>query len=280
MKVLDGKVAVITGGGSGIGAGVARACGAAGMAVAVVDLDVDRASVVADELSAAETRAAALAADVSDADAVDELAAEVFDRFGGCHLLLNNAGLCPLGRSWDHSAAEWSHVVGVNLMGVVNGVNAFVPRLLEQGEEAHIVNTASAAALRFVPSSALYNATKFAVVGFTESLRDDLAPYGIGVSGLFPGGVATNIGDTMRGTVDEPHSDEEFVSLIDALRTVDIAHITTITPDRVGELVLEGVRNDDPYIITHPGSQPAVAERHRGIEDAYRDQRARHADLP
>ena len=127
MKVLDGKVAVITGGGSGIGVGVARACGAAGMAVAVVDLDVDRASVMADELSAAETRAAAFAADVSDADAVDALAAEVFDRFGGCHLLLNNAGLCPLGRSWDHSAAEWSHVVGVNLMGVVNGVNAFVP---------------------------------------------------------------------------------------------------------------------------------------------------------
>ena len=280
MEQLEGRVAVITGGGSGIGAGVARACATAGMAVAVVDVDLDRASTVADELTADGANAAAFAVDVSDAAAVEALAKEVFDRFGGCHLLHNNAGLCPLGRSWDHAPDEWHHVLGVNVMGVVNGANAFVPRLLDQGTTAHIVNTASAAALRFVPASALYNTTKFAVVGLTESLRHDLAPRGIGVSALLPGGVATNIGDSMRGTVGPLRSDDEVVSLLVELTTVDAAHTTVITPEQAGALVLEGVRNDDAYIVTHPGSFPAVLERHRAIEDAYRAQRARHAELP
>src|SRR6202011_6047286 len=105
MERLTGKVAVITGAGSGIGAAMARACAAAGMAVAVVDVNKDRASTVAEELTANGARAIAFAVDVRDGEAVDMLAADVFDQFGGCHLLHNNAGLCPLGRSWDHSAA-------------------------------------------------------------------------------------------------------------------------------------------------------------------------------
>jgi NAD(P)-dependent dehydrogenase (short-subunit alcohol dehydrogenase family) len=280
MERLTGKVAVITGAGSGIGAGMARACAVAGMAVAVVDVNKDRASTVAEELTANGTRAVAFAVDVRDAEAVDVLAADVFDQFGGCHLLHNNAGLCPLGRSWDHSAAEWQHVLGVNLMGVVNGVNAFVPRLLDQAEEAHIVNTASAAALRYVPSEALYNATKFAVLGLTESLRDELVPYSIGVSALVPGGVATNIADSMRGAGGAIRSEEEVGALLGRLLTVDAPHVTIITADQAASLVLEAVRNNDAYIITHPGSLPAVAERHAGIEAAYRTQRQQHPELP
>jgi NADP-dependent 3-hydroxy acid dehydrogenase YdfG len=280
MDELTGKVAVITGAGSGIGAAMARACAAAGMAVAVVDVNKDRAAAVAQELTATGTRAAPFPVDVSDAEAVDLLAADVFDQFGACHLLHNNAGLCPLGRSWDHSVAEWQHVLGVNVMGVVNGVNAFVPRLLEQADEAHIVNTASAAALRYVPSEAVYNATKFAVLGLTESLRDELAPHRIGVSALVPGGVATNIADSMRGVGGAIRSEEEVEALLGRLLTVDTAHVTVITADQAASLVLEAVRNNDAYIVTHPGSLPAVEERHAGIESAYRTQRQRHPELP
>jgi NAD(P)-dependent dehydrogenase (short-subunit alcohol dehydrogenase family) len=277
---LEGKVAVVTGGGSGIGAGVARACAAAGMSVAVVDVDLGRASSIADDLLAAGAHAAPYAVDVADASAVAGLAAEVFERFGGCHLLHNNAGLCPLGRSWDHDAVEWHHVLGVNLLGAVNGVNAFVPRMIEQGGEAHVVNTASAAALRFVPSSAMYNTSKIAVVGYTESLRHDLAPHGIGASVVCPGGVATNIGESMRGAAGRQRSDEELASLLADLRTLAMSHTTVITADDVGVVVLEGVRNNDLYIITHPGSEPQVVARHRAIEHAYQVQRERHPELP
>ena len=280
MRDLDGKVAVITGAGSGIGAGVARACADAGMDVAVVDLDVERAAAVASGIRDRGGRAESFSVDVSDQEAVETLAASVFERFGGCHLLHNNAGVCPVGRAWDHSAAEWQHVVGVNLMGVVNGATAFAPRLIEQGGEAHVVNTASAAALRFVPASALYNTTKFAVLGYTESLRYELAPHGIGVSALCPGGVDTNIADTLHGTVGPRRDEADVGVLLAELTTVDVSHITMITPDQVGALVLEGVRNDDAYIVTHPGSRADVAARAESIDAAYAAQRERHPELP
>jgi NAD(P)-dependent dehydrogenase (short-subunit alcohol dehydrogenase family) len=280
MRELDGKTAVVTGAGSGIGAAVARACAVAGMHVAVVDVDADRAAAVTSEIRGNGRRAESFAVDVSDFDAVEALAASVFERFGACHLLHNNAGVCPVGRAWDHSPEEWRHVVGVNLIGVVNGATAFAPRLVAQGEEAHVVNTASAAALRFVPASALYNATKFAVLGYTESLRHDLAPHRIGVSALCPGGVDTNIGDTLHGTVGPRRNEAEVGALLTELATVDATHITVITPDQVAALVLEGVRNNDAYIITHPGSRAAVAARAADIDAAFGAQAERHPDLP
>jgi NAD(P)-dependent dehydrogenase (short-subunit alcohol dehydrogenase family) len=280
MERLDGKVAVITGAGSGIGAGVARGCAHAGMDVAVVDVDADRAAAVASEVRDIGRQAESFAVDVSDFAAVDALAVSVLERFGGCHLLHNNAGVCPVGRAWDHSSEEWRHVVGVNLIGVVNGVTAFAPRLIAQGDEAHIVNTASAAALRFVPSSALYNTTKFAVLGYTESLRHDLAPHGIGVSALCPGGVDTNISETLHGTVGPRRDETEVGALLTELATVDPTHVTMITPDQVAALVIEGVRNNDAYIITHPGSRAEVAARAANIDAAYAAQAAHHPELP
>ena len=177
MEQLEGKVAVITGAGERHRRrrrpGVCRGGHVRGRG----RRRLHRAAAVAAALKADGCQAAPFTVDVSDADAVVALATEVFARFGGCHLLHNNAGLCPLGRGWEHTAQEWRYVIGVNLLGVVHGVSAFVPRLLEQGEDAHIVNTASAAALRYVPSSTLYNTTKFGVVGLTENLREELAPH-------------------------------------------------------------------------------------------------------
>jgi NAD(P)-dependent dehydrogenase (short-subunit alcohol dehydrogenase family) len=250
------------------------------MNVAVVDINGDRAAAVASDVAGSGPRAVPFAVDVSSLEAVEALAVSVFDRFAGCHLLHNNAGVCPVGRAWDHSPEEWRHVVGVNLMGVVNGVTAFVPRFIEQGAEAHVVNTASASALRYVPSSALYNATKFGVLGYTESLRHDLAPHGIGVSALCPGGVDSNIGETLHGTVGPRRGEDEVNALLAELGTVDPAHVTVITADQAGALVLEGVRKNDAYIITHPGSRAAVAARAAAIDDAYAAQHTRHPELP
>jgi NAD(P)-dependent dehydrogenase (short-subunit alcohol dehydrogenase family) len=279
MRELTNRVAVITGAGSGIGAAVARACHAAGMTVAVVDVNADRARAVVDELRGGPA-ATAFSVDVSDAAQVDDLAAQVLDRFGACHLLHNNAGVCPMGRAWEHSAEEWHHVVGINLLGVVHGVNAFVPRMLTQEESSHIVNTASAAALRPVPVSALYNATKYGVLGFSESLRQNLAPHGIGVSVLCPGGVATRIAESIRGTVGPPRSDDQINALLGEFGCLDVAHVTPITPEQVASLVLEGIRNDDAYIVTHPGSRAEVLARSQAIGNAYREQHARHPELP
>jgi NAD(P)-dependent dehydrogenase (short-subunit alcohol dehydrogenase family) len=280
MHDFDGKVAVVTGGGSGIGAALARACASEGMHVAVVDVNEQRARDTVASITR-DRRIEAFAVDVRDPDAVDGLAGQVFERFGGCHLLCNNAGISPLGCAWEYPFAEWQNTVAINLFGVVNGVNAFVPRLLAQGTEAHIVNTASAAALRYVPASALYNATKFGVLGLTECLREELAPFSIGVSALCPGGVATNIGDTAAGTAGNQRSQEQMMDAITQLVDgVDGSHTAVIEPDQVAALVLEGVRENAPYIITHPGSRPAVAARAKAIDDAYASQHARHPELP
>jgi NAD(P)-dependent dehydrogenase (short-subunit alcohol dehydrogenase family) len=243
-------------------------------------VDPERASAVASQLTSSGAESIAMTVDVTKPEEIESLAETVFSRLGGCHLLHNNAGLCPFGRSWDHTGAEWRQVLDVNLMGAVYAINTFVPRLLEQGTEAHIVNTVSAAALRHVPSESLYNTSKFALLGLTESLQRELARYGIGVSALLPGGVQTNISESMRRTSGHIRTDNQLDALLAELMTVDTAHITTITPEDVGKLVVEGVRNNEPYIITHPGSQDAVRERHAAIEHAYQIQRRRHPELP
>src|SRR6266511_914138 len=132
LQELDGKVAVITGGGSGIGAALARACAAEGMRVVVVDVNEERATTVAAELPPGT--AAARAVDVSDADSVQALADFAFDTFGAVHLLCNNAGVSPAGRVWDFTDDEWRWLLGVNVRGVANGLRSFVPRMIAQGE--------------------------------------------------------------------------------------------------------------------------------------------------
>ena len=281
MRELTGRVAVVTGAGSGIGAALARACAHAGMSVAVVDRDANRAQQTESELDAEGVRAKSYVVDVHDPGAVRALAADVFEHFGGCHLLCNNAGVSPLGRAWVHSDEEWQHVLGVNVLGVVHGVNAFVPLLLEQGGEAHVVNTGSAAALRFVPSLAMYSASKAAVVAFSDNLRHDLASHGIGVSVLCPGSVDTNIGDSTFavGVTDrDPAEIEEAVGAL--MAGVDPAHNVLLTPDLVADLTLEAVRENRFHVITHPGSLDAVLARNREVEQAYRDQHERHPELP
>jgi NAD(P)-dependent dehydrogenase (short-subunit alcohol dehydrogenase family) len=276
LQELDGKVAVITGGGSGIGAALARACAAEGMRVVVVDVNEERAAAVAAELP--DGAGTARAVDVSDAASVQALADFAFATYGAVHLLCNNAGVSPAGRIWDFTDDDWRWLLGVNVHGVANGIRSFVPRMITQGE-GHIVNTGSGASFVSTPRLGPYCATKHAIVGLSEALRYELDGTGIGVSVLVPAGVNTNIGDTMvrRSATDPDAIAEDFTVLTGAL---DPTSLDMIEPQVVAEVTLVGIREGWPYIIMGPGQSVGVERRSREVLDAHRLSKERFPDLP
>jgi NAD(P)-dependent dehydrogenase (short-subunit alcohol dehydrogenase family) len=276
LQELDGKVAVITGGGSGIGASLARACTAEGMRVVVVDVSGERAASVAAELP--DGTAVARAVDVSDAASVEALADFAFDTFGAVHLLCNNAGVSPAGRIWDFTDDEWRWLLGVNVHGVANGIRSFVPRMIEQGE-GHIVNTGSGASFVSTPRLGPYCATKHAIVGLSEALRYELDGTGIGVSVLVPAGVNTNIGDSMvRPSATDPDAiADDFTVLTNAM---DETSLAVIEPEVVAQVTLVGVREGWPYIVMGPGQSVGVERRYGEVLDAHRLSKERFPFLP
>jgi NAD(P)-dependent dehydrogenase (short-subunit alcohol dehydrogenase family) len=277
LQDLDGRVAVITGGGSGIGAALARACGAEGMRVVVADVHAERVAAVAAELP--DGRGVARAVDVSDAAAVQALADFAFDTFGAVHLLCNNAGVSPFGRVWDFTDDDWQWLLGVNVRGVANGLRSFVPRMIEQGE-GHIVNTGSGASFVSTPRLGPYCATKHAIVGMTGALRIELEGTGIGVSVLVPAGVNTNITDSAaRPSVEDPATEmaEDFEVLTGAL---DETSLQMIEPEVVAEVTLVGVREGWPYIVMGPGQEVGVRARYDELVEWHRRAKERFPDLP
>ena len=266
MRELRGGVAVVTGAGSGIGEGIARAAAGAGMRVVAGDIEQDSVERVAKGIIERGGDAIGVHCDVTRRADLDALADAAWSRFGGCHLLCNNAGVLVRGPLQSMSDADWRWVLEVNLFGVVNGIQAFVPRMIAQRAPAHVVNTASVAGLCILPEHGVYSASKFAVVALSESLRGDLAPHRIGVSVLCPGGVVTRIQESDRNRPDgvrgalpalHPQSQERIA----AAR----AQEEMLAPDVVGECVLDAVRADEPWVITHPSWRPRVAERSEAL---------------
>src|SRR5579859_5082689 len=201
MQELHGRIAVVTGGGSGIGRALAHAFAGEGMHVIVADIEPDAAETVASELRSRsqDVRALAVHTDVGDPASLQALAARAEHEFGHVNVLCNNAGVYLAGSLAEATREQWAWLLAVNLFGVIEGVRAFLPLLRRAGAgEAQIVNTASGAGLSAAPGIGVYTTTKYAVVGFSESLRRDLAPEGIGVSVLCPGGVNTRIFDAAR----------------------------------------------------------------------------------
>jgi len=266
MQQLEGRVAVVTGGGSGIGEGLVLACANAGMKVVAADLNADAAKAAAEKARATGAEALAVHVDVSDPGSVEALADKTFSEFGACHLLCNNAGVLVVGPAVERSEEEWRRGLDVNVMGVVHGVRSFVPRFRAQGGEAHVLNTASISGLCTVPAMGVYVATKFAVVGLSESLRSDLAPDGIGVTVLCPGGVKTGlIGDALREAGGKEQAAERMSHLMSVAKTTGEGAEDILDPAAVAEMALDGVRANEPFVVTHAMYRPILEERFGAI---------------
>jgi NAD(P)-dependent dehydrogenase (short-subunit alcohol dehydrogenase family) len=271
METLSGRVAVVTGGASGIGRALAEAFVAEGMQVVIADVEAEVLHLAADELGVA-----GVVTDVSDAASVRRLADETVDRFGAVNVLCNNAGVGGGGFIEDLSLADWQWVLGVNLMGVVHGIDAFLPHLIASGD-GHIVNTASLAGLVAGPGMGPYSASKFAVVAISETLRTEMAlrERRVGVSVLCPGWVRTNIFTSQRNRP-EALRVEGRAPLGDARgRNEEIIRIVeeqAIDPADVAGEVLDALRTDRFWVITHPHMLDAVEARHSALIDQGRRQ--------
>ena len=262
MEHLQGKVAVITGGASGIGKAVAAKAASEGMKVVIGDIEEGALKEAERDLAADGADVLAVVTDVSDAASVRALRDRALDRFGAVHLVHNNAGVGTGGPVWEVPEADWRWILGVNLWGVVHGIATFVPLLIEQGE-GHVVNTASIAGLTTAPFLGPYNATKQAVMAISETLYKDLqiaGIAGIGVSVLCPGFVQTRIAESDRNRPGwAPDRDVEGAPEIRAAiqAMVDGGIPTAAVADRV----LDAVRTDTFYILTHPELNEAVRTR-------------------
>lgn len=257
VEALDGKVAVVTGGGSGIGRALCRRLVAEGMAVVVADRNLAAAEGVAAELD----EAVAVRCDVSLAEDVDALRDTTLERFGSFHVVCNNAGVLVTGVAWETSVEDWRWLLGVNLWGVIHGVRAFVPVLLEQGE-GHVVNIASLAGLTSNPALAAYNVSKHAVVTFSETLVRDLelsGATGVGVSVVCPGFV-----ETALMAAERTHDAASQVG--SAVGQLMVAGVQGgMAPDAVAAATVDAVRHRRFYVHTHPEARDLVAARHAEV---------------
>jgi NAD(P)-dependent dehydrogenase (short-subunit alcohol dehydrogenase family) len=256
MKDLSGKVAVVTGAASGIGLALAERFAAEGMRVVLADIEADALAVAASRILDAGQEVSALRVDVSRPDEVQELADFAFRKYGAVHILCNNAGVGIGGALWEHTVKDWEWLLGVNLWGVIHGIRTFVPMMMRQGAECHIVNTASAAGLDARPWLGMYSASKYAVVAISEALQQELAMTGakIGVSVLCPAVVNTRIGEAERNRpaalsnpedVEAPPQAQAFG---EAFRTM---LASGIPPQDVADAVVDAIHNNRLYILTN-----------------------------
>ena len=265
MNDLEGKVAVITGGASGIGRAVAERAAAEGMKVVLADVEEGALKETERALTDQGADALAVVTDVSDAASVRDLRERALTQYGAVHLVHNNAGVGGGGPIWEVPEEDWRWILGVNLWGVIHGVATFVPLLIEQGE-GHVVNTASIAGLTTAPFLGPYNATKQAVVAISETLYKDLQAAGVsgvGVSVLCPGFVRTRIAESARNRPAwAPEPAAEDAEGAESLRTAISDMIAAgIAPDAVAEKVFDAVRADTFYIRTHPELDAAITTR-------------------
>ena len=263
MEDLKGKTAFITGGASGLGLAMAHAFGEAGMNVMLADIEEAPLMKAVAELEERQIRASGVLCDVAIRQAVEEAAAKTVETFGKVHVVCNNAGVGAGGLIDEVSHANWDWILAVNLMGVVYGMETFLPLMRAHGEGGTFVNTASMAGMISPPGMEPYSATKFAVVAMSEGWAGQLAPENINVAVLCPGFVKTKINQS--GRTRPERFGGPVINPIVAGNLVD----NGIDPERVGRRVLEAIRAKERYIFTHPDMRPFVEGRFAGIMAAF-----------
>ena len=270
MRDFKGKVAVITGAGSGFGREFARLGARLGMKLVLADVQPDALDAALVEVRAAGADATGMMCDVSRAHDVDSLAGAALERFDEVHLLFNNAGVAGVGGYlWENTEKDWDWVIGVNLMGVAHGIRSFVPIMLRQGNECHVVNTASVAGLISPQLLGVYNASKQAVVAISETLYHDLrvAQASIGVSVLCPAFVPTGIFQSHRNRPARLNEDRELTPSQLAAQQAGERAVSSgrLSAAEVAQATFDAVRENRFYVVTHPKILKAVELRMRDI---------------
>ncbi|MEP7348724.1 MAG: SDR family NAD(P)-dependent oxidoreductase [Sphingorhabdus sp.] len=268
MIDFAGRTAFVTGGANGVGIGLVRALLAEGCKVAIADIRQDSIDVALKTLD--NQMVMGVQVDVSSRDAMETAADEVEAQFGPVSLLFNNAGINLFQSIEDSSYSDWDWVMGVNLNGPINGVMTFVPRMIAAGNGGYIVNTASMAGWLASGSPGIYNTTKFAVRGMSESLRASLAPKGIGVSVLCPGLVKSYIYASDDIRPDELKAGAKPIDTDNVKRLAEF-HEFGMEPDVIAARVLDGMRENRAYIFSHPEHKEELAELFQEYLSDYRD---------
>jgi len=254
-------VGVVTGGASGIGRALAESLAAEGAAVVVADVDEAGLAETVKRIEARGGRALAVRTDVSDRAQVQALADRAFSALGRVHVLCNNAGVAIWGGLETATHRDWAWTLGVNLWGVIHGLEAFLPRMIAQRDGGHVVNTASMAGLIASQGLGVYNTSKYAVVGLSETLAKDLRPYGIGVSVLCPMGVATQIRASERNRPATLRNEKPASTPVDLIgRTLD--------PDTVAAMTIAAIKDNRLYVITHEEGLEPLRRRFQRLEQA------------
>ena len=266
MQELKDRVAVITGGASGIGLAIAKRFAREGMKLVLADVEEDALRKVEQEFRKAGVPVLAIRTDVSRSHDVERLAEKTLATFGAVHLVCNNAGVAPGGVVWESTVTDWEWVLGVNVWGAIHGVRVFVPIMLRQDTPCHIVNTASVAGLLSVPGMGIYCVSKHAVVTLSECLHHDLTERGskIGVSLLCPAFVPTGIVDSERNRPALLRNPSRARTPEDQAREEQMRHAVQsgrVSAEMVADMVLDAIRKERFYIFTHPRIKPAIQSR-------------------
>lgn len=278
MNSMADMVAVVTGGASGIGFGLAEIACRNNMRVLLADIDEQGVTTAADNLRMSYGRVEYVVTDVANRGDVEQLAETCCSLFGACHLLFNNAGIAVptdiVDRAWNVPIDEWRRIIDVNIWGIINGCNVFIPRMIEQGDPCHIVNTASIVGLTGDPEdrnpAAIYRMTKAAIVGLTEALAGQLSSIGanIKMSVLCPSFVATSViestfNDWTSGDSAQLSMKEQYESLI----------LSGSDPIELAEIVFRAIRENEFYILPHQHTRNQVRSRFRRILQAFKNQK-------